>query len=124
MEEDNKTNTGEEEEVLGSTLTMEKVAAAKQFIENHYKNQMKSIKERKQRYVWILIYINDLSLVLVAFATFSFDLEMQCSICELVSSNCELTSRFARSSGCFWYFSYFLGYILCVFLGFETQFDC
>lgn len=57
MEEDNKTNTGEEEEVLGSTLTMEKVAAAKQFIENHYKNQMKSIKERKQRYVWILIYI-------------------------------------------------------------------
>lgn len=38
-----------EEEVLGSSLTMEKVAAAKQFIENHYKTQMKSIQERKQR---------------------------------------------------------------------------
>ncbi|KAM3379084.1 serine/threonine-protein kinase 38 isoform X1 [Capsicum galapagoense] len=42
-----------EEEVLGSSLTMEKVAAAKQFIENHYKTQMKSIQERKQRR-WIL----------------------------------------------------------------------
>lgn len=39
----------EEEEVLGSSLTMEKVAAAKKFIENHYKNQMKNIQERKQR---------------------------------------------------------------------------
>ncbi|MCD7467835.1 hypothetical protein HAX54_005481 [Datura stramonium] len=38
-----------EEEVLGSSLTMEKVAAAKQFIENHYKTQMKSIQERKER---------------------------------------------------------------------------
>ncbi|KAL2551629.1 Uncharacterized protein Fot_05248 [Forsythia ovata] len=36
------------EEVMGSSLTMEKVAAAKQFIENHYKNQMKSIQERKE----------------------------------------------------------------------------
>ncbi|XP_055820387.1 uncharacterized protein LOC129889211 isoform X1 [Solanum dulcamara] len=42
-----------EEEVLGSSLTMEKVAAAKQFIENHYKTQMKSIQERKERR-WIL----------------------------------------------------------------------
>ncbi|CAH9126602.1 unnamed protein product [Cuscuta epithymum] len=42
-----------EEEVLGSSYTMEKVAAAKQFIENHYKNQMKSIQERKERR-WIL----------------------------------------------------------------------
>ncbi|XP_021276172.1 serine/threonine-protein kinase 38-like isoform X2 [Herrania umbratica] len=42
-----------EEEVLGSSLTMEKVAAAKQFIENHYKAQMKNIQERKQRR-WIL----------------------------------------------------------------------
>lgn len=37
------------EEVMGSTLTMEKVAAAKQFIENHYKTQMKNIQERKER---------------------------------------------------------------------------
>lgn len=39
----------EEEEVLGSSLTMEKVAAAKQFIENHYRAQMKNIQERKER---------------------------------------------------------------------------
>lgn len=39
----------EEEEVLGSSLTMEKVAAAKQYIENHYKAQMKNFQERKER---------------------------------------------------------------------------
>ncbi|KAL1532591.1 serine/threonine-protein kinase tricornered-like isoform X1 [Salvia divinorum] len=50
-EEENNTNA--EEEVLGSSLTLEKVAAAKQFIENHYRNQMKSIQERKERR-WIL----------------------------------------------------------------------
>ena len=38
-----------EEEVLGSKLTMEKVAAAKQYIENHYRAQMKNIQERKER---------------------------------------------------------------------------
>ncbi|KAI4380856.1 hypothetical protein MLD38_006995 [Melastoma candidum] len=43
----------DEVEVLGSSLTMEKVAAAKQFIENHYRNQMKSIRERKERR-WVL----------------------------------------------------------------------
>ncbi|KAI4377804.1 hypothetical protein MLD38_015379 [Melastoma candidum] len=39
----------EEEDEVGSTLTLERVAAAKQFIENHYKSQMKHIQERKQR---------------------------------------------------------------------------
>ncbi|KAL3586788.1 hypothetical protein D5086_013655 [Populus alba] len=43
----------EVEEVLGSSLTMEKVAAAKQFIENHYRAQMKNIQERKERR-WVL----------------------------------------------------------------------
>ncbi|KAK0571190.1 hypothetical protein LWI29_012270 [Acer saccharum] len=43
----------EGEEVLGSRLTMEKVAAAKQFIENHYRAQMKNIQERKERR-WVL----------------------------------------------------------------------
>ncbi|KMT17903.1 hypothetical protein BVRB_2g034320 [Beta vulgaris subsp. vulgaris] len=42
-----------EEEVLGSSLTMEKVKAAKKFIENHYRAQMKNIQERKERR-WIL----------------------------------------------------------------------
>lgn len=40
----------EEEGTVGSSLTMERVAAAKQFIENHYKAQMKHIQERKERY--------------------------------------------------------------------------
>ncbi|XP_039044268.1 serine/threonine-protein kinase tricornered-like [Hibiscus syriacus] len=41
------------EEVLGSSLTLEKVAAAKQFIENHYRAHMKNIQERKERR-WVL----------------------------------------------------------------------
>ncbi|XP_073283504.1 uncharacterized protein [Primulina huaijiensis] len=53
MEEKENSSRGSEEEILGSSLTMEKVAAAKQFIENHYKNQMKSIQERKERR-WVL----------------------------------------------------------------------
>ncbi|KAG9157039.1 hypothetical protein Leryth_009084 [Lithospermum erythrorhizon] len=51
--EDQLKSGGGEEEVLGSSLTMEKVAAAKQFIENHYKTHMKSIQDRKQRR-WVL----------------------------------------------------------------------
>ncbi|PKA64059.1 Serine/threonine-protein kinase [Apostasia shenzhenica] len=36
-----------------SNVTKQRVAAAKQFIENHYKNQMKSMQERRERR-WIL----------------------------------------------------------------------
>ncbi|KAJ6817495.1 serine/threonine-protein kinase 38-like [Iris pallida] len=36
-----------------SNVTKQKVAAAKQYIENHYKNQMKSLEDRKERR-WIL----------------------------------------------------------------------
>ncbi|XP_058727766.1 uncharacterized protein LOC131599429 [Vicia villosa] len=39
---------GEEDEAV-STITMERVAAAKKFIENHYRSQMKHIQERKER---------------------------------------------------------------------------
>jgi serine/threonine kinase 38 len=39
-----------EEEAL-SSATKQKVAAAKQYIENHYKSQMKSLQERKERSV-------------------------------------------------------------------------
>ncbi|XP_057776188.1 uncharacterized protein LOC130995056 isoform X1 [Salvia miltiorrhiza] len=53
MEEEKSNDNIGEEEILGSSLTMEKVAAAKKYIENHYKNQMKSIQERKERR-WIL----------------------------------------------------------------------
>lgn len=38
------------EEAISST-TATKVAAAKQFIENHYKDQMRSLEERKERSV-------------------------------------------------------------------------
>lgn len=33
-----------------SSDTKQKVAAAKQYIENHYKEQMKNLQERKERY--------------------------------------------------------------------------
>jgi predicted TIM-barrel fold metal-dependent hydrolase len=49
-EKDGVRPMAEEEGTVGSSLTMERVAAAKQFIENHYKAQMKHIQERKERY--------------------------------------------------------------------------
>lgn len=33
-----------------SSATRQRVAAAKQYIENHYKEQMKNLQERKERY--------------------------------------------------------------------------
>lgn len=42
----------EDEEAL-SNITKQKVAAAKQYIENHYKEQMKNLQERKERYASI-----------------------------------------------------------------------
>lgn len=36
---------------IPSNATKQKVAAAKQYIENHYKSQMKSLQERKERYL-------------------------------------------------------------------------
>lgn len=33
-----------------SSATQQKVAAAKQYIEKHYKEQMKSLEERRERY--------------------------------------------------------------------------
>jgi len=44
--EDSKTLSSEE----ASNLTKQRVAAAKQYIENHYKTQMKNLQERKERY--------------------------------------------------------------------------
>lgn len=43
-------DAAEANESVGSTLTMERVAAAKKFIENHYRSQMKTLQERKERY--------------------------------------------------------------------------
>ena len=48
--ENGRTAAELEEEATGSRLTMERVAAAKQYIENHYKSHMKNIQERKERF--------------------------------------------------------------------------
>lgn len=45
--EDSKQLSSEE----ASNLTKQRVAAAKQYIENHYKEQMKNLQERRERYV-------------------------------------------------------------------------
>lgn len=45
--EDSKPLSAEE----ASNITKQRVAAAKQYIENHYKEQMKNLQERKERYV-------------------------------------------------------------------------
>lgn len=37
-------------EDMPSSVTKQKAEAAKQYIENHYKKQMKSLQERKERY--------------------------------------------------------------------------
>lgn len=52
VEEDKEEEEELEEEALGSTLTLEKVAAAKQFIENHYRAQTKNIRDRKERFAF------------------------------------------------------------------------
>lgn len=38
-----------------SNVTKQRAAAAKQYIENHYKKQMKSLQERKERYGLVLL---------------------------------------------------------------------
>lgn len=50
--EDPNPLTGEET----SNVTKQKVAAAKQYIENHYKSQMKNLQERRERYVISYLY--------------------------------------------------------------------
>lgn len=40
--------SGTDEEAL-SNVTKQKAAAAKQYIENHYKEQMKNLQERRER---------------------------------------------------------------------------
>lgn len=44
------------EEKMGSNLTLERVAAAKKFIEAHYKSHMKHIRDRKERYPFPIYY--------------------------------------------------------------------
>lgn len=53
QEESGHGPSGPEESVVASSITQQKVAAAKQYIENHYRTQMKSLQERKERR-WLL----------------------------------------------------------------------
>ncbi|KAJ6931357.1 serine/threonine-protein kinase 38-like isoform X3 [Populus alba x Populus x berolinensis] len=48
-DEDNEDSKLEMDEEALSNVTKQKVAAAKQYIENHYKEQMKNLQERKER---------------------------------------------------------------------------
>jgi serine/threonine kinase 38 len=47
---------------LASSITRQKVAAAKQYIENHYKSQMKNLQERKERYAKRSLSLSPVSL--------------------------------------------------------------
>ncbi|KAK7284130.1 hypothetical protein RJT34_18870 [Clitoria ternatea] len=47
--DENEGSNASLEESSHSNITKQKVAAAKQYIENHYKEQMKSLQERKER---------------------------------------------------------------------------
>lgn len=40
-----------------SNVTKQRVAAAKQYIENHYKEQMRNLQERKERYIIFAAFI-------------------------------------------------------------------
>lgn len=57
-EEDEVRPMAEEDGAVVSSLTMERVAAAKQFIESHYKAQMKHIQERKERYTFFFYFFS------------------------------------------------------------------
>lgn len=54
------TDHDEEEELdqeqLGSSLTLERVAAAKKYIEDHYRSHMKHIQQRKERLISVPIF--------------------------------------------------------------------
>ena len=62
-EEDNNGGTEDSnapvDEAALSSATKQKVAAAKQYIENHYKEQMKNLQERKERYDSLVICADD-----------------------------------------------------------------
>lgn len=49
------------EEQPGSSATMERVAAAKKFIENHYKSHMKTFQERRERYCLLICFVSLIS---------------------------------------------------------------
>lgn len=73
VKEGSKAPTSEE---APSNVTKQKVAAAKQYIENHYKKQMKNLQERQERYDLMLLFTTMMLLskisYLVKFITSTF----------------------------------------------------
>lgn len=53
----NEDSTDQMDEEALSNITKQKVAAAKQYIENHYKEQMKNLQERKERYMVASLFV-------------------------------------------------------------------
>ena len=80
------TNNGKEgskavtSEEAPSNVTKQKVAAAKQYIENHYKEQMKNLQERKERYGFHSSSINVLGRICCFFPHIYFGQKMWYSI--------------------------------------------
>ena len=70
-----------DEEAL-SNVTKQKVAAAKQYIENHYKEQMKNLQERKERYGFLILCLNLLKYL--SFLIFVNYIEKQGYFCKLL----------------------------------------
>ena len=60
-----KKESASENEVqdVPSSATKQKVEVAKQYIENHYKSQMKSLQDRKERYFFVYTFLCSNSLV-------------------------------------------------------------
>ena len=49
-----ETVSDNEAQDVPSSATKQKVEVAKQYIENHYKSQMKSLQDRKERYFFCM----------------------------------------------------------------------
>lgn len=60
----------ETDEEAVSNTTKQKVAAAKQYIENHYKEQMKILQERKERYIYISLFFFSTKMLRDLFTSF------------------------------------------------------
>lgn len=81
MKPDRVFNNLEPEFTVSSPVTRQKAAAAKQFIENHYKNYLQGLQDRKERsffkeFSWrveAMCFLVDFCLTLLLFLTFSGD---------------------------------------------------
>ena len=85
-----------------SNVTKQKVAAAKQYIENHYKEQMKNLQERKERYGSLPLRIHSGELLLldteILGCQFGFDILYRIQRIACVSGRfCSVISCFSSS---------------------------